>query len=156
FALVRDLRRVLRLQYEARMTNALALADQLFAASTIALITTRQRAIEQTNASAVQLLTERGPVTAAGRILCFQDARAQAGFETLSRGESEAASPSRVLAFVAPDHTKGETWLAQIIRLDGPRDVSLLTPSGGAPLVLSALTPLHAVAETREWSIAGF
>jgi DNA-binding CsgD family transcriptional regulator len=154
-ALLPDIERAFNLHLTHFTGLSTSLDSQLFESSTIAQILTCQRAIERSNERARRLLEVRGPISLAGRLLRFEDARVQSAFEALSEQTSEATNGSTTFASVVAGQN-GATWLAQLSRLKRRSDSPLLA-STAAPLpVLVALTQFNMASSSRELPLDGF
>lgn len=154
-ALLPDIERAFNLHLTHFAGLSTSLDGQLFESSTIAQILTCQRAIERSNARARKLLEAKGPISLAGRLLRFEDARVQAAFEALSEQTADAAGATATFAAVVAGQN-GATWLAQLSRLKR-RGESPLLASPAAPLpVLVALTQFNMASSSRELPLDGF
>lgn len=121
---------------------------QMFENNPIALLITRNRAIERSNIAAAALLDQRRPVAAAAGRLRFEDNRAQGAFELLSR--AAPADARRTFAFVV-EGMEGRTFIAQLSLARMPLDFGEPVPS-----VVVALTPFSGASQTREAMLSGF
>lgn len=147
-SLVPDMRRALQLRSRALKTDSFAVGRQMFENNPIAILVTRNRAIESKNAAAAAALAMRRPIGVTAGKLRFEDSRAQAAFELLSRAEH--GQGRQTYAFVV-EGAEGRTWIAQL---------SLTPPAGAmpatAPTVVVALTPFSGASQTREAMLRGF
>lgn len=150
-ALVPDVRRAFELRKRASRIETVDVGIQMFDQNPIAIIVARQRAIERANASAVALLASGRPIGTSSGKLRFEDSRAHAAFDLLSRSDAQT-NGGRSFAFVVEGAGDG-TWIVQLSH-------ARLAPgaSGAAQpqAVLVALTPFNAASQTRETMLNGF
>jgi len=119
---------------------------QMFDNNPTAMLITRGRAIDRSNAAAAQLLETRRPIAVSAGRLRFEDGRAQAAFEALSRAD-QTADARRTYAFVV-EGEGGRTFIAQL---------SLAKPAPDATAsVVVALTPFSGASQSREAMLQGF
>lgn len=119
---------------------------QMFDNNPTAMLITRGRAVDRSNAAAAALLEARRPVAVTAGRLRFEDARAQAAFEALSRADQHADA-RRTYAFVV-EGEGGRTFIAQL---------SLAKPAPDAmSSVVVALTPFSGASRSREAMLSGF
>jgi len=118
----------------------------MFDQNPIAILVTRQRAIERSNASAVALLGVGRPISLAAGKLRFDDTRVHAAFELMSRAEAHS-NAAQAYAFVV-EGAGGRTW---IVQLSQARASAAL-----ATAVIIALTPFNTASQTREAMLNGF
>lgn len=145
--LVPDIHRALELRRRAAQVEATGFALHVFDHNPIAVLVTRHRMIERTNAAAAALLADGRPIGAVSGRLFFEDSRAHAAFELLSRGDGHA---NGVHSFALVVEGTGErTWIAQLAHARGLQPCS-------ASAVVVALTPFNAASQTREAMLNGF
>ena len=119
---------------------------QMFDNNPTAMLITRARQVEHANPAAAVLLEAHRPITVAAGRLRFEDARAQAAFELLSRAD-HGADARRTFAVVV-EGEGDRTFIAQL---------SLAKPRGGdPPSVVVALTPFSGASQSREAMLQGF
>lgn len=119
---------------------------QMFDNNPTAMLITRARQVEHANPAAAGLLEAHRPIAVAAGRLRFEDARAQAAFELLSRVD-HGSDTRRTFAFVV-EGEGDRTFIAQL---------SLAKPRGGdAPSVVVALTPFSGASQSREAMLQGF
>jgi DNA-binding CsgD family transcriptional regulator len=142
--MVSDVRRALRLRGSARGADVLGL--RMFENTPVAMLITRRRVIERGNAAATALLEDCRPLSVVGGKLRFEDSRAQAGFEAISK--SDAGRNGQALAFIV-EGAGGRTWIAQLspLKQAGVQDGSW---------VVVALSPFTGASQTRETLLNGF
>ncbi len=125
--------------------------DELYAAmfdqNPIAILVTRQRAIEKSNASAAALLGAGRPIGLAAGKLRFDDTRVHAAFELMSRAEAQSNGAAQAYAFVV-EGAVGRTWIVQLSQARAP--------AASATAVIIALTPFNTASQTRETMLNGF
>jgi DNA-binding CsgD family transcriptional regulator len=119
---------------------------QMFDNNPTAMLITRGRQIERSNAAASALLGSRRPVAVAAGRLRFEDSRAQAAFESLSRADQQGDA-RRTYAFVV-EGTEGSTFIAQLSLARSSSDA--------AASVVVALTPFSGASQSREAMLSGF
>ena len=151
--LLPDIRRALELRRRAGRLEALDLGVQLFDRNPAAILITRQRSIERSNASALALLADGRPISLASGKLRFEDTRAHAAFELISRPDAQAQG-NQAFAFVV-EGTRGCTWIAQLSSIR-PASSSSAVGAGNAFAVVAALTPFNSASQTREAMLNGF
>jgi DNA-binding CsgD family transcriptional regulator len=145
-ALAPDARRALQLRSRAKRTESVSDGLQIFENTSTALLVTRQRAVERSNAAASSLISAGRPISLAGGKLVFEDSRAQSAFESVSRADVQGRQN---FAFVV-EGTAGRAWIAQ---LSLARQTS---QSPSSPAVIVALTPFRGASQTREAMLDGF
>lgn len=119
---------------------------QMFDNNPTAMLITRGRQIERSNAAAAGLLEARRPVAVSGGRLRFEDSRTQAAFEALSRVDQQSDA-RRTYAFVV-EGVEGRTFIAQL---------SLARPTlDASAAVVVALTPFSGASQSREAMLSGF
>lgn len=119
---------------------------QMFDNNPTAMLITRGRAIDRSNAAAAALLEARRPIAISAGRLRFEDARAQTAFEALSRADQNTDA-RRTYAFVV-EGEGGRTFIAQL---------SLAKPAPDATAsVVVALTPFSGASQSREAMLSGF
>lgn len=150
-----DVKRALGFHLKAAGNGGFGFGDRVFNASSIALFVTRQKSIEHANDMGGRVLRGEGPVKLSGRCLHFDDSRAQAAFDLVSKPDAKGAPPPRSYAFIVSG-TAGDTWLAQISRHRPPAESPLFVAGGSAPLVATVLTPFNTSLASRETVIEGF
>ncbi|MCE9523855.1 MAG: helix-turn-helix transcriptional regulator [Alphaproteobacteria bacterium] len=148
-----DIRRALDLRRRAGRAEALGLGVQLFDRNPTAILITRQRSIERSNAAALALLAEGRPVSLVSGKLCFEDARANSAFELISRPDAQAQG-NHAFAFVV-EGKGGSTWIAQLSSVR-PSPSASSVAAGNASAVVAALTPFNFASHTREAMLNGF
>ena len=148
-ALLPDIRRALELRLRVGRADTLDLGAQLFDRNPIAILVTRHKSIEQSNAAALALLPDRRPISLAGNKLWFEDSRASAAFELISRAGPDAAV-AQSFAFVV-EGVAGRTWIVQFSK----QRTSPIKDDAGTAVVV-ALTPFNAASKTRETMLNGF
>lgn len=153
--LLPDIERAFNLHLTHFAGLSTSLDSQLFETSTIAQILTCQRGIERSNARARKLLEVKGPISLAGRLLQFEDARVQSAFEALSDQQSDSAAPTTTFAAVVAGQG-GATWLAQLSRLKRKVESPLLASTPAISPVLVALTQFNEASSSRELPLDGF
>jgi DNA-binding CsgD family transcriptional regulator len=147
-ALLPDIRRALELRLRVGRAEPLGLGAQLFDRNPVAILVTRLRSIEQGNAAALALLPDRRPIDLAGGKLRFEDSRANAAFEAISRSDLQS-SAVQSFAFIV-EGVDGSTWIAQLSQQRSGQDGS------STSAVVVALTPFNAASKTRETMLNGF
>jgi DNA-binding CsgD family transcriptional regulator len=119
---------------------------QMFDNNPTAMLITRARLVEHANPAAAGLLEAQRPIAVTAGRLRFEDARAQAAFELLSRAD-HGADTRRTFAFVV-EGEGNRTFIAQL---------SLAKPRGGeSASVVVALTPFSGASQSREAMLQGF
>jgi DNA-binding CsgD family transcriptional regulator len=120
--------------------------DELYAAifdqSPVSILVTRQRAVERSNAAAAALLAVGRPIGVSAGRLQFDDARAHAAFEQMSRADVQVTG-AQAYAFVV-EGTGGRTYIAQ------------LSHARSSAVVIVALTPFNGASQARETMLNGF
>jgi DNA-binding CsgD family transcriptional regulator len=131
--------------HEAMAPVAAHIGLQMFDNNPTAMLITRGRAVERSNTAAASLLEARRPVALVAGRLRFEDTRAQAAFEALSRPDQPDAR--RTYAFVV-EGEGGRTFIAQLslARAD----------AAGMSAVVVALTPFSGASQSREAMLRGF
>jgi len=152
-ALLPDMRRAFDLRRRAGRVEALGLGVQLFDRNPTAILITRQRSVERSNAAALALLADGRPISLSSGKLRFEDSRVHTAFELISRPDAQAQG-NQAFAFVV-EGVRGCTWIAQLSAI---RPASHSTAAGMAnpSAVVAALTPFSAASQTREAMLNGF
>jgi DNA-binding CsgD family transcriptional regulator len=117
------------------------LTAAMFDLSPVSILFTRQRVVERNNAAATALIADGRPISMSGGRLRFDDMRAHAAFEQMSRAEQQ--STAQAYAFVV-EGAGGRTFIAQ------------LSQSRASGAVIVALTPFNGASQTREAMLNGF
>lgn len=129
--------------------GSVAVGLQMFDDNPVALLVTRQRAVERSNAAAASLLEAHRPVTIVGGRLTFEDGRAQTAFESISRADPHSQT-QQTFAFVV-EGAQSRTWIAQLSLARGSANTGQ-----AAPAIVIALTPFSGASQTREAMLNGF